>query len=876
MLPKHPLESTVMYSHNSISHWPIPHRYIANGTADKCGVEKLMESGKHDINAKTPSSGDTALMVAIVMGQVETAVMLAHFATIEVTNRHGQTASLLAMQYGMPSVADILIARGENITTLDQFGHDYFYYLIRNGEYHRYRRIRTTIDLNQRYDGMSLTALAAKYGHFLLVYDLLDNGIPFQSERYALTLMDCAIAADEVGYVRHWLSQPESQEATGKIAYITLSIQRGSPCCFSALFDSAVWHENQIKTWLVEALTPQGIFAFPRLLRDWKTLDLPVNSTGDTLLHLASDKGYLDTVTLLIQRGADALTTNGAGKTAFHLAVDGQHKDVLCFLLDALPPENWPLSLWDNPEEISLEVREVLLTYKKRIPPKPEGSFQFIENAASATKSFFQSGGRMLSQAYRFYFPTAREATPLHSEIICEDNERNRANIRALLETYAVDSRNAQDETPLMIAAANNRVETMALLLSYGADLEATDHQRQTPFHHAAKRGALQACLFLLPILRKKRMPNKDGHTPLLSAIANRVASSALIHAVAREHSLDLERSKNGFSALHICAASGGGTVLETILEYLPIDLEGPSRTTALQLAASSGYLHVMEFLIEHGANTQALDEQGNSVIEYALAGSKRNEAVFKYVKPLISWEKPDRVAAFLKTLVSTDFAKALQDPVILEAASNYVTEQGQTCFHLCALFNAKETLACFLTRRPELLNATDDFGNTMLHYIAVRGSREALNVLMVRGKSRELSINALNHEQLSPLFFACETGRCDIVCVLLTLRADITLPNANGITPTQIALLNGHIEIAKTLLIWGDQSLAPRQIEDLPDFAKNKIREKYGKELRELQALLITKPTPLRSHGLYSQTSSASSSCDVNEQSREDARSSP
>ena len=42
----------------------------------------------------------------------------------------------------------------------------------------------------------------------------------------------------------------------------------------------------------------------------------------NTALHLASQNGHTETVTALLEKGADLNATSGSGKTAFHIAKD--------------------------------------------------------------------------------------------------------------------------------------------------------------------------------------------------------------------------------------------------------------------------------------------------------------------------------------------------------------------------------------------------------------------------------------------------------------------------------------------------------------------------------------------------------------------------
>jgi uncharacterized protein len=78
-----------------------------------------------------------------------------------------------------------------------------------------------------------------------------------------------------------------------------------------------------------------------------------------------------------------------------------------------------------------------------------------------------------------------------------------------------VDQRNADDETPLMMAAFNNLMPVTHLLIERQADVNKTGW---TPLHYAATNGHLEMILKLLQHHAYIDAPSPNGTTPLMMA----------------------------------------------------------------------------------------------------------------------------------------------------------------------------------------------------------------------------------------------------------------------------------------------------------------------------------------------------------------------
>ena len=85
-----------------------------------------------------------------------------------------------------------------------------------------------------------------------------------------------------------------------------------------------------------------------------------------------------------------------------------------------------------------------------------------------------------------------------------------------------VNTQNEDGGTPLHIAAANNNLKLLKLLLQYGAEVESSDINGKTALHIAACNDSIACEEWLLTHhIQLLNTQDKDGHTPLHFAAAN-------------------------------------------------------------------------------------------------------------------------------------------------------------------------------------------------------------------------------------------------------------------------------------------------------------------------------------------------------------------
>jgi len=221
--------------------------------------------------------------------------------------------------------------------------------------------------------------------------------------------------------------------------------------------------------------------------------------------------------------------------------------------------------------------------------------------------------------------------------------------------------------TVLMVAASVENLDVLTVLVERRANLEATDRRGQTALMAAVERensrlyGELPDAVgdprldkwalvcFLLEQGADLEKRDIEGETPLMRAVGveNMELASFLIRRGADVNAQDasgrtlLMRSVEPAS---LRAQPESGLIDLELVRFLisqRADLEvlGPCGMTALMLSTESGNLHLVQFLLQAGANANATDHHGGSASAIAnLLG------LTQVVRLLLAW-RADHIA---------------------------------------------------------------------------------------------------------------------------------------------------------------------------------------------------------------------------------------
>jgi ankyrin len=178
------------------------------------------------------------------------------------------------------------------------------------------------------------------------------------------------------------------------------------------------------------------------------------------------------------------------------------------------------------------------------------------------------------------------------------------AKLRALLQRQADPNvRTSLGETPLLLAARSEFPEAFEVLLEYGADLTSTARSGMSVAAAAAAEGSLRS----LEKLYNLSIPINWTDTFLLKTARSDFFPDGYLDC----------------NVLHAAAALEDSSVLKYLatIPALSSKLDGPTKFgfTPLHLAAGSGSVDNIEFLLQNGANVNALGTPRVSPLHLAL-----------------------------------------------------------------------------------------------------------------------------------------------------------------------------------------------------------------------------------------------------------------
>ncbi|XP_046562245.1 ankyrin repeat domain-containing protein 50-like [Haliotis rubra] len=223
-----------------------------------------------------------------------------------------------------------------------------------------------------------------------------------------------------------------------------------------------------------------------------------------------------------------------------------------------------------------------------------------------------------------------------------------------------------------------------------------------------------------------------------------------------------------GINILHSACLGGDVEVVKYVLSQNMVDINGRVRCgrTAVMLAAANGHRDVVEMFVDQGATVSFVDEAGNNILHCAC-----RKGDMEAVKYILSQKMVD----------INSYGPRKKTPVMVAA------EHGH-----------KEVVKLLVTHGADLSLSVKGRDN-ILHIACNRGQFDVVKYLL---SLSSVDINSRGYNKRTPLMAAVEHGHKEVVELLVTHRADLSLSVKGRDNILHIACKSGQLfDIVKYLL---------------------------------------------------------------------------
>ena len=295
---------------------------------------------------------------------------------------------------------------------------------------------------------------------------------------------------------------------------------------------------------------------------------------------------------------------------------------------------------------------------------------------------------------------------------------------KALSKGIPLDSPDRYNQTPLIHAARKKKIGALKFLITHGADINAkTSHEGLTSLHLFAMAGALKICRFLIE--NGADIHTKDNY--------DRGVLELVCTAEDRKRNKEKKRE-------------------ERLLLIRYLYDKGAEIGYALHKAAYYGHINIIHFLIQEGADPDALNKKGKTPLHEAVYADQP-EAVRVLLENGADPLKKDSNGNSLLHVLRYK-SKTIGDMLLAEGLSiNAKNREGQT--PLFRAISGPEEFFNFCIQNHADPEAVDKSGSTPLHMASIKSNPDAIKVLLEKG----VKVNPLDKDHRTPFDYAGGIG---------------------------------------------------------------------------------------------------------------------
>ncbi|XP_070175862.1 ankyrin-3-like [Littorina saxatilis] len=584
---------------------------------------------------------------------------------------------------------------------------------------------------------------------------------------------------------------------------------------------------------------------------------------GNTLLHIAADKGNLEAITLAVKSGASLTKTNKYGTTPYqmpHRRIEEYRDDLRSNFYNACARGALEevkislchhVSLYDaKQDENSLHC--MAYSYGHKQIAYLLISLGFDVNAQTSDKNTLlhqacATGDSDMTEALQGADIMAKNGegkTPLH--LACGAGQKE---IVTLLIQRSVDTSSKKDvekfvntadssgNTPLHDAAAAGHPEIARVLIQHGAELNKTNTSGLTAIHLAIQQDRNDTVQLLLDQDASCHVKDSSGCTPLILACKH-ARKQAVFLLLEKDSSLVNEEDWAGRTALHEACSTGNADIVHLLLtqtHYIDVRSQDDSGRTALHTACMTGKEEAVRLLLNKSqddcvnhqdvydrtalheackagnAKVVSLLLEKDQVTDIAIQDEQGCTALHEACKA----GNAEIVSLLLHQDQDTDIA--IQD------------EYGYTALHEACRSGSIKVVQLLLTVNADIINITDHDGYAALHLAAVGKRREHEQIVGTLLQHGKVNVNLKNGEGYTALHLAIIFNLQNIMKKLLADKlVNVNVEDNQGNTPLHFAVY--HTDTYATRLLRESRKNVDLDIRNADGMTALDLANKFGR----------------------------------------------
>ncbi|XP_046550946.1 serine/threonine-protein phosphatase 6 regulatory ankyrin repeat subunit B-like [Haliotis rubra] len=700
-------------------------------------------------------------------------------------------------------------------------------------------------------------------GHVIEVIDEPDtDSVPVPPVKVACDCGHGDVASLLIAYSAGWLSDMDDSHLYDGESPLQLAYDAGFVDVVACLLSSAT-NSN--------AVDSNGYTIFQKACEhgDVKTLQnilkfhveikqqLFINSKdGEMLCHIASRRGHLHILQMLLEGGMDLDHLTDEGDNVLHLACSYDKYKVCTFLLDTIPNLAWiknrngftPLDIAlrrGNHKIVRMFFAHAKLTQYGRMQNtiwmylcKTMDNINRLNvlvrcsNVMEMTDDhgntpFHIAAKTGSTHAIDFLLKHDRKDcvtlknsdgdTPLH----VASHRGHSATVRSLLNQSHVNDQNNYNETALHLSSLNTHLDAIVALLTGGASVDSRNFQADSPLHllfYGLTNKPDVNIAHVVTIIRHYLVSGADpcqnnfGNTPLHVACCT--GKPVIVGELLPWYKDLTIRNTYGKTPLHVACERGHGCIVDLLLEVMWLrklfgeefddfinHQDTVNGSTPLHLA-SRFCSQAVTALIEHGANTSIKDYKGSTPIFVAYLTGKIQ--IVKHLLPHThSLDVNESGDTLLHAVYRSEQAEMFQviidwlgsiEPRTACNAVNASNSEKQTPLHLSSA-NGNSYFVEQLLLKGAMPNNPDKRRQTSLHYACTGRCLMVVSHLL----KHEAHVNVCDDSNRTPLHYACETERLDIAEELVKAGGDPHIRDIDGRTPLDMCSTEHRATLMKS-----------------------------------------------------------------------------